>query len=100
VPLVPPLQQPLGQLFASQAHTPVVRSHRPFAQEPHAAPPLPHCEPDCDPYGTQTLPLQQPFAHELASHTHVPVVVLHSWPVVHATQAAPAVPHVGFDSDA
>jgi hypothetical protein len=100
VPLVPPLQQPLGHVLASHAHTPVVRSHRLFAQEAHAAPPLPHCEPDCEVNVTHALPLQHPFAHDVASHTHAPVVVLHSWPVVHTPQAAPAEPHVVFDSDA
>ena len=99
VPLVPPLQQPLGQVLASHAQTPVVRSHRLFAQEPHAAPPLPHCEGDCDANCTHTLPLQHPFAHDVASHTHAPLVVSHRWPIVHGEQAAPAVPHVLYDSD-
>jgi hypothetical protein len=48
VPLVPPLQQPLGQVVASQEQTPVALSHRPFAQGPHAAPPFPHCVGDSD----------------------------------------------------
>ena len=99
VPLAPPLQQPLGHVLESHAHTPVVRSHRLFAQEPHAAPPFPHCEPDCDAYVTHTLPLQHPFAQDVASHTHAPVVLLHSWPIAHGPQAAPAMPHEVFDSD-
>lgn len=100
VPLVPPLQQPAAHVLASHEHMPAATSHRPLAQETHAAPPLPHWEPDCDAYGTQTLPLQHPFAHDVASQVHAPVVLLHSWPVVHAPQAAPAVPHVVLDSDA
>ena len=43
VPLVPPLQQPLGQVLPSHEQTPVVLSQRPFPQDPHAAPPFPHC---------------------------------------------------------
>ena len=99
VPLAPPVQQPLGQVLASHAQTPVVRSHRLFAHGPHAAPPLPHCEPVCDANCTHTLPLQHPFGHELASHTHAPVLRLHSWPIEHGAQAAPAAPQELYDSD-
>src|SRR6202041_1730833 len=96
----PPLQQPFGQVTASQEQTPVVVSHRPFAQDPHAAPPFPHCEDDSDEKGTHVKPLQQPFAHEVASQTHWPVALLHSCPDPHAPQLAPAVPHELFDSEA
>jgi hypothetical protein len=48
VPLTPPLQQPAGHVLGSHAHVPVVRSHRPFAHEPQAAPPLPQSEPDSE----------------------------------------------------
>jgi hypothetical protein len=40
------------------------------------------------------------MGHDAASHTQAPVVRLHSWPVPHGEQAAPAVPHDTFDSDA
>jgi hypothetical protein len=43
--------------------------------------------------------LQQPFGHEVASQTHLPVVLLHSCPVPHAAQLAPAVPQELFDSE-
>ena len=46
------------------------------------------------------LPLQQPFGHEVASQTHFPLVRLHSWPVAHAAQLAPAAPQELFDSEA
>jgi hypothetical protein len=46
------------------------------------------------------LPLQQPPGHEVASQTHWPVLVLHSWPVAHPPQVAPAVPHEPLDSEA
>ncbi len=42
------------------------------------------------------LPLQHPLGQELASHTHCPP--LHSWPVAHALQLAPPLPHEPFDS--
>jgi hypothetical protein len=77
----------------------VVRSHRPFAHEPQAAPPWPHCEPVSEAYGTQVLALQHPFEQEVASHTHWPVVLLHSCPDAHPPHAAPAAPHCVFDSD-
>jgi hypothetical protein len=60
-------------------------------QAPHAAPPVPHCEVDCEEYRTHVLPLQQPAGHEFASHTHWPFA-LHSCPLAHAAQLAPAVP--------
>jgi len=41
VPLVPPTQQPLAHVVASQRHTPAVVSHRLFAQAAQAAPPVP-----------------------------------------------------------
>jgi hypothetical protein len=100
VPLVPPLQQPAGQVLASQEHTPAVVSQSPFAQEPQAAPLLPHCEGDCDEYVTHVVPLQQPFAHDVASQTHLPVARLHSCPDPQAPQVAPPVPHDVFDSEA
>jgi len=98
VPLVPPLQHPAAQVLASHEQEPLVRSQRPLAHEPQAAPPWPHCDEVCDEKGTHALPLQQPFAHEVASQTHWPAA-LHSWPVAHAPQAAPPVPHDVFDSD-
>ena len=48
VPVVPPLQQPPGHVFASHEQVPFVVSHRPAAQLVHAAPPLPHCEVDSE----------------------------------------------------
>ncbi len=46
------------------------------------------------------LAVQQPVGQDAASHTQVPVVVLHSWPVAHAEQTAPAAPQDVLDSDA
>jgi hypothetical protein len=68
VPLA--VQQPLGQVVASQAHAPLVVSHSPLAHAPHAAPPVPHCELVCEAYGTHAFPLQQPLAQDVASQTH------------------------------
>ena len=48
VPLVPPLQQPLGHVFALHEQSPFVVSHRLFAQAAHAAPPAPQIEEDCE----------------------------------------------------
>jgi len=48
VPVVPPLQQPLGHVVASHAHAPVVVSHRPCEQEAQIAPPAPHCVGDSE----------------------------------------------------
>jgi hypothetical protein len=100
VPVVPPLQQPPEHVLASHEQTPTVASHRPFAQAPHDAPPLPHCNEVCEAYGTHWLPLQQPLEHDVASQTHWPVVLSHSWPVAHDPHATPAAPHEVFDSDA
>ena len=100
VPVVPPLQQPLGQLLASHAQRPSVVSHTPFEHALHAAPPAPHSDDDCPVYRTHLLPLQQPPGQETESHTHCPVVALHSWPVPQALQAAPPVPHDVAVSDA
>jgi hypothetical protein len=44
VPPAPPLQQPSGQVFASQEQVPLVLSQRPLPQPAHVAPPVPHCE--------------------------------------------------------
>ena len=71
-PLVPPLQQPLGHVFASHVQVPFVVSQSVLPHEVHAAPPVPHCVPFSLAYGTHTLPLQQPFGHEFASHLHAP----------------------------
>jgi hypothetical protein len=98
VPIVPPLQQPLGQVFALHEHRPTVVSHSALPHAWQAAPPVPHSEADSLEYGTHVLPLQQPFGHDTASHTHCPVVGLHSWPAVHAAHAAPPVPHDMADS--
>ena len=48
VPLVPPLQQPFGHVPALHAQIPLVVSQRPLLHEPHAAPPLPHPDADCE----------------------------------------------------
>jgi len=42
----PVVQQPFGQVCASQAHAPVVLSQSPFEQLAQAAPPVPHELPD------------------------------------------------------
>jgi hypothetical protein len=48
VPAGPPLQHPLGHVLESHvqvpAVVPVLVSHTPLAQGPHAAPPVPHSE--------------------------------------------------------
>jgi hypothetical protein len=90
---VPPLQQPFGHVVASQEQAPVVVSHTAFGQLAQAAPPVPHCEADCDACATHTFPLQQPPGHEDALQTHCPVLVLHAWPEAQPAQLAPAVPH-------
>ena len=46
MPLVPPLQQPLGQLTTLHRHRPFDVSHAPFAHGEHAAPPAPHSDAD------------------------------------------------------
>lgn len=94
------VQQPFGHVLASHEHVPRVVSQRPFEQEVHAAPPVPHCEAVWEEYGTHVLPLQQPLGQEAALQTHCPVVVLHCWPEAHAAQAAPLAPHELFVSDA
>ncbi len=48
VPVTPPLQQPLGQVLASQAHSPLVVSHRLLAHAAQVAPPAPHSDGDCE----------------------------------------------------
>ena len=94
---VPPVQQPAHEL-PPQLHVPLEQAC-PDAHALHAAPAVPHCEVDCEPYGTQVVPLQQPLGQDVASQTHCPVVVLHSWPVPHAAQVAPPVPHEEDVSD-
>jgi hypothetical protein len=94
----PLLQQPLHEP-PPQLHVPFVQAS-PLPQAEHAAPAVPHLPLDCPEYGTQVLPLQQPMGQDVASHTHWPVVVLHSWPALHAPQAAPAAPHKELDSEA
>jgi hypothetical protein len=93
------LQQPFGHVLTSHEHVPLVESHTPFEQGPHAAPPLPHVVAVSEAYGTHVLPLQQPPGHEVELQTHVPFVVLHAWPEPHAEHAAPPVPHDEFDSE-
>jgi hypothetical protein len=87
------LQQPSGQLFASQEHVPFVTSQTPLAQGPHAAPAVPQSAADCDPNGTHVLPLQQPAGHDVASQMHPDAVLEHSWPTPHDAHDAPPVPH-------
>ena len=43
VPVAPPLQQPLPQVLAPHEQRPLVVSQRPFGQDAHVAPPVPHC---------------------------------------------------------
>jgi hypothetical protein len=100
VPVMPPLQQPFGQVLTSHEHVPLVLSQRPLEHVAQAAPPVPHFVEVSEAYGTHVVPLQQPAGHEVESHTHVPLVVLHSWPDAHAAHAAPPVPHVELDSEA
>jgi hypothetical protein len=68
VPLA--VQQPLGQVVASQAHLPLVVSHSPLLHPAQAAPLVPHCELVCEAYGTHVFPLQQPLGQDVASQTH------------------------------
>ncbi len=99
VPVMPPLQQPVGHVLESHEQVPLVLSHRLFEHVPHELPPVPHCEGDCDAYATHVVPLQQPPEHEVASQTHWPVVLLHSWPVPQPAHAAPPVPHCELVSE-
>ncbi len=48
LPVVPPTQQPPGQVWASQEQVPFVVSQTPFAHEVQAAPPAPHCDDDSE----------------------------------------------------
>jgi hypothetical protein len=93
---VPPLQQPLGQVWASHEHVPLVVSQTPFAQLAQSAPPAPHLAADSEAYAMHT-PLseavQHPPAQDVASQTQVPLDLLHSWPALQVPQAAPPVPH-------
>ena len=100
MPPVPPLQQPFGHVLASQTQTPLIVSQSPLGHAAHVAPPLPHSERDWAARATQVLPLQQPLGQDVTSQTHCPVALLHSCPVAHAPQIAPAAPHEAFDSDA
>lgn len=74
---VVPVQQPLVQVWAHPAHTPL--THDPPAQSVHEAPPTPQAVGDGV---VQTLPLQHPFGHEAASHSQAPFT--HAWPAAHA----------------
>jgi hypothetical protein len=100
VPVGPPLQQPFGQVVASQVHCPRVVSQSPFVHAVHAPPALPQRLALREDVGTQVLPLQQPAGQETASQTQRPVVVLHSCPVPHAAHARPPAPQDMDDSDA
>jgi hypothetical protein len=42
------LQQPSGHVVASHVQLPLVVSQTPLPHAPHAAPPVPHCAPDCE----------------------------------------------------
>ena len=94
------VQQPFGQVVASQAHWPVVVSHRPAAHTAHVAPPAPHCDEDCEAYATHVVPLQHPPGHDVTSHTHAEAPLEHSCPVAHEVQARPPVPHDALVCDA
>jgi len=97
------LQQPFGHVFASQVQVPLDLSHTPFAQDAHAAPPVPHEDADSELHASHVPvapPLQHPVGQEVESQTHTPLFLLHSSPVPHAPQLAPAVPHEALDSDA
>ena len=83
-------QHPFGHDVAS--HTQLVPLQRwPVTHGAHVRPDLPHAE--AVSVVMQVVPLQQPVGHEVASHTHVPAG-LHSCPVPHVLQAAPAIPQV------
>jgi len=59
-------------------HEQVPLEHEPVEHTLHVAPPVPHCEPDCEAYGTHVLPLQHPLAQEVVLHTHCPLFVSHT----------------------
>jgi hypothetical protein len=99
VPVVPPLQQPLGQVLASHVQTPAALHPCPLGQAAHVPPALPHSDDDSYPNGMHTPLLQQPLGHEAASQTHAPEA-LHACPLAHAAHAAPPVPQDVVDSDA
>jgi hypothetical protein len=101
VPLGPPLQQPLGQVCASQAQVPLVVSHKPLPHPPQVAPAVPHEAGDWRFHGSHVPvgpPSQQPLGQEDASQVQVPLVLSHS-PLVHVAHVAPAVPHDAGDSE-
>jgi hypothetical protein len=96
VPVAPPWQQPLGQVWASQEQVPLVVSQTPFVQLAQSAPPAPHFVADSEAYATHVPPaeaVQHPPGQEVASQTQVPLVLLHSWPALHVPQVAPPAPH-------
>ncbi len=74
-------------------HEPILHIALPPPHETHAAPPVPHCEVDCEPCCTHVIPAQQPLAHEVALHTQAPVAVSHACPGAHIAHIAPPVPH-------
>lgn len=87
-----PLQQPLGHELALQPHVPLPHAS-PFGHEPHAAPPVPQEVLDCEEYASQVpVDVQQPIGQEALLHTQLPLA-LHTWPVGHAAQVAPLLPH-------
>jgi hypothetical protein len=103
VPLAPPTQQPLGHVFASQVHVPLVVSQSPLPHAAQAAPPVPHEDADSELHASHVPvapPLQHPVGHEVASQTQVPLLLLHSRPAPHAPQLAPAAPQDALDSEA
>jgi hypothetical protein len=93
------LQQPFGHEVASQTHCPVLVLHSwPDEQAPHVAPPAPHVEFDSLDSTTQVVLLLQHPEHAVPLHVHTPLT--HASPVLHAVQAAPAVPHDAADCEA
>ena len=79
VPLVPPLQQPVGHVLASQEQVPLVVSQTPFEHIEHVAPPLPHPALVCDEYDTHLLlASQQPPGHDTVLQMQCPVILSHS----------------------
>jgi hypothetical protein len=93
------VQQPFGHDVPLQVHCPLLHTW-PAAHAVQAAPAVPHEWLAWEANASHVpAAVQHPLGHEIASHTHWPVVLLHSWPVGHATHAAPPVPHDMLDSE-
>jgi len=93
-----PLQQPDGQvvLLQGETHAPAVQDW-PAEQPLQVAPPLPHWETVWLAWATQVLPLQQPLGQLVPLHGVVHTPAEQTFPLAHAEQVLPDLPH--WDAD-